>query len=163
MKYIFCSLFLFLAATVKSSGQIPAQTLPGFEFSRLDKSFFTNKDLPKDKMLFFVFFDPDCEHCQHAVKNIDQQYKSFNNTAVYLLSSEDHDKINNFIATYGRHLKAQKNVVVLQDNLNQFIAKFKPYKYPAMFLYSSEKKLLDYEDNEETVFRVVNIINKKLK
>jgi peroxiredoxin len=140
--------------------QIPAQTLPDFEFYRLDKSPFTNKDLPQRKRTFFVFFDSDCEHCQRAVKKIDQQYKSFKNTLTCLVSLDDHDKINRFINTYAPHLKDQANVVLLQDIRNQFIVRFKPYKYPSMFLYSADKKLVDYEDNEETVFRMVNALAK---
>ena len=164
MKYSSLALVLvMLVAGNIQAQQIPAQTLPDFEFSRLDKTAFTNKDLPNGKILFFVFFDSDCEHCQRAVKHIDEQYKSFQKTAVYLISVDDHDKINRFMNTYAPHLKAQKNVVLLRDNLNQFIAKFKPYKYPAMFLYSTDKKLVDYEDNEETVFRFVNAINKTVK
>jgi peroxiredoxin len=143
--------------------QIPAQTLPDFTFYRLDKSPFTNRDLPQGKMSFFIFFDSDCDHCQRAVRNIDQQYKSFQNTVTCLISVDDHDKINRFVNTYAQHLKNQKNVVLLQDSLNQFIARFKPYKYPSMFLYSADKKLIDYEDNEETVFRIVNTINKKAR
>ena len=68
-----------------------------------------------------------------------------------------------FMATYAPQLKMQKNVNLLQDRNNQFIAKFKPRRYPAMFLYSAEKKLLDYEDNEESVFRIVNLVKKENK
>jgi peroxiredoxin len=147
----------------KAFGQIPAQTVPDFEFFRIDNSMFANQDLPKGKMLFFVFFDSDCEHCQRAVKNIDQQYKIFKESAVYLISLDDRDKINHFMANYGRRLKSQKNVILLQDKLNQFIARFKPYKYPSMFLYGADKKLIDYEDNEGTVFRFEHAIKRTMK
>ena len=73
------------------------------------------------------------------------------------------DKMDHFMNTYGSKLKREKNVTVLQDKLQQFIAKFKPVRYPSMFLYSSEKKLIDYEDNPESVFRLVNAINKNVK
>ena len=153
VRYKLFLLMLFSLSAGKIVSQLPAQILPDFEFSRLNKSPFTNNDLPKEKMLFFVFFDSDCDHCQHAVKNIDQQYASFKKAAVYLISTDDKDKINRFINTYGQHLKNQTNVVLLRDNLNQFVAKFKPLKYPSMFLYSANKKLVQYEDNEESVFR----------
>ena len=65
--------------------------------------------------------------------------------------------------TYGSKLKGQKNVTILQDKLQQFITKFNPVRYPSMFIYSPEKKLLDYEDNPELVFRLVNTINKNVK
>jgi peroxiredoxin len=161
MKHIFYLLLLLLSVEGKVSGQIPAQTLPDFEFYRLDKSPFTNKDLPNGKMLFIVFFDSDCEHCQRAIKSINQQYLSFKETEIYLISLDDPDKINRFMAVYGSQLKNLKNVVLLQDKHNQFIARFKPHKYPSMFLYSKDKKLINYEDNENTLFRFVNAINKR--
>lgn len=161
VKYKWFLLILFSLSAGKIVSQLPAQILPDFEFSRLNKSPFTNNDLPKEKMLFFVFFDSDCEHCQRAIKNIDQQYGSFKKAAVYLISTDDHNKINRFISAYGEHLKNQKNVVLLRDNLNQFIAKFKPLKYPSMFLYSTQKKLVGYEDNEESVFRFFKPISGK--
>jgi len=163
MKYIVCTVLFIIMSVENISAQIPAQTLPDFEFSRLDKSPFTNKDLAHGEILFFVFFDSECDHCQRAVKNIDEQYKSFKKTAVYFISLDDPDKINRFMATYATQMKAQKNVVLLQDKLNQFIAKFKPRRYPSLFLYSTDKILMDYEDNEESVFRIVNAINKTTK
>lgn len=160
MKYIVCTAFFIVMIIENISAQIPAQILPDFEFSRLDKSSFTNKDLVQGKILFFVFFDSDCDHCQRAVKNIDVQYKLFKKIAIYFISLDGPDKINRFMATHAAHLKDQKNVLVLQDKLNQFITKFKPRRYPSMFLYSANKKLMEYEDNEESVFRIVNAINK---
>jgi peroxiredoxin len=160
MRNVFNALVLFFVIPLSVSGQTPAQTVPDFEFFRFDKRPFTNMDLPKSKMLFFVFFDSDCEHCQHAIKYIDKEYKSFKKAAIFLISFDDHEKTNRFIASYGPHIKAQSNVVLLQDKHNQFITKFTPRKYPSMFLFSPEKKLIDYEDNEEAMFRFVNAINK---
>lgn len=163
MKYSFFTLILFTLITGNIFSQTPAQIIPEFEFSRLDNSPFANKDLPRGKMLFFVFFDSDCKDCQRAIKNIDTQYLSFKKTEIYLISLDDNNKIKRFVNTYAPHLQSQKNVLLLRDSRKLFVSKFKPYKYPSMFLYSTEKKLIDYEDNEETVFRFVNSINKAIK
>lgn len=152
---------LGILITVQVYAQIPAQTMPDFTFHRLDGGAFSNRELPSGKKTFFVFFDPDCNHCQRAVKNIDQQYRGFQNTLVCLVSAEDRDKMSHFMNTYAPHLKGQKQVLLLQDERSRFITLFKPYKYPAMFLYAPDRRLLDYEDNEETVFRIIHTIQNK--
>ena len=163
MRNMFNTFVLLFVIPLSVSGQTPAQTVPDFEFFRFDKRPFTNMDLPKSKMLFFVFFDSDCDHCQHAIKSIGEQYQSFKKASIFLISMDGLDKIDHFINTYGNKLNGKKNVTILQDRLQQFIAKFNPVRYPSMFLYSSEKKIIDYEDNPESVFRLVNAINKNVK
>lgn len=132
----------------------PAKTIPEFRFSMHDHRDFANADLPKGRLLLFVFFDPDCEHCQHAVRTMDKDCGSFARCAVYFVSMAGQDKIDRFAASYAPRLRALKNVVFLQDAGSQFIVRFKPIRYPSLYLYSSDKSLLDYEDNEETLFRI---------
>ena len=60
---------------------------------------------------------------------------------------------------YGNNLKDKKNVTVLQDPQYEFMRKFRPRKFPALFLYSTDKKLLLYEDNEQNMFRFLQQIN----
>jgi hypothetical protein len=128
--------------------------LPVFHFTTMDHRVFANADLPKNRLVLFVFFDPECEHCQHTLRTMDQRYKAYQNAAVYLVSMASHDKINLFAATYAPHLTAQKNVLLLQDETGEFIMKFKPARYPSLYLYSTDKSLLDYEDNESCLFRI---------
>ena len=160
MKSIFSIFFFFLIA-IKISAQIPAQTVPDFQFYLFNKTAFTTKDLSKNKILFFIFFDAECEHCRHAVSYIGEHYTAFKNTAVYLITMDSQEKANQFLIRYGIKLKDKKNVTILQDKDSQFINKFKPRKYPSMFLYSKEKTLIDYQDDEAFIFRFVNAVNKK--
>lgn len=163
MKLAFKMLIIFSLTISTASAQPPALTIPDFNFFRLDKSVFTNKNLEPDKMLFFLFFDSDCEHCRHAMMNLNQHYQEYKKAVIYLISLDDKEKINQFINKYGPNLNGKKNVTLLQDLKNEFIDKFKPRKYPSMFLYSAEKKLIDYEDNEESMFRFSKHINAPAK
>jgi peroxiredoxin len=167
MKFAFTLLVLWIFISLNVLAQLPAQppaqTIPGFEFFRFNNSPFTNKDLPKNKMVFFFFFDSDCDHCQNAVKKIGNEYPSLTKISIFLVSTDDQDKMNHFMKSYGSKLIGQKNVTILQDKLQQFYSKFNPRRYPSMFLYSSDGKLIDYEDNPESVFRLVNTINKTAK
>ena len=140
--------------------QKPAQTLPEFQFFRLDQRAYTNKDLPADKPLFFVFFDPGCEHCQRTMKWIGQHSSAFSKTYMCLVSLDNPAGINRFMDAYGPQIRSQQNVVLLQDKLYQFIPRFKPRKYPSLFLYSAKKKLLDYQDDDESVTQLINTIKK---
>lgn len=153
MKYLL--LFVSLNACLSSTifAQTPAQTVPVFHFIKLDQSSFINANLAQNKMLFFFFFDPDCDHCQRAATNINKQAEGYKNAAVYLISMADKEKMNAFINQYLPAFQKKQNVSVLQDRNNEFITRFQPLRYPAMFLYNQNKKLLDYEDNPESVFR----------
>lgn len=167
MKHKINILAVFLLFSIKLiaqySGKPPAQTIPQFEFFRMNNKPFTDKDLPKGKIIFFMFIDPDCDHCQNAMTSIGEKFASFKKTDMYIISVSDPDKINQFMTTYGSKVKGQKNVTLLQDKLQQFIVKFNPVRYPSMLLYSQKSQLLDYEDNPESIFRLVNTINKNAK
>jgi len=153
----------FLLITSLLIAQTPAQTIPDFSFSKFDKTSFTNKNLATGKSLFFFFFDCDCDHCQHAMANLNEHYKDYKKAAIYLISLDDEQKIQAFMTKYAPVVNGQKNVTMLQDTRNEFIATFKPIRYPSMFLYSADKKLLDYEDNAESMFRFIKQINAPAK
>lgn len=157
MKACFSFLFLILFGSV-SSAQTPAQTVPDFTFFQRDNKPFTRKDLAEGKRLFFIFFDASCEHCQRAVAYISKHFDGFKNTSLYMITLDDAATTDRFLATYGTGLKEKKNAVLLRDKNNEFIAKFGPRKYPSMFLYSKEKGLLLYDDNDEALPKFLTLL-----
>lgn len=149
MKSANTILVFILFAVINTSAQNPAQTIPSFSFKKLDKKEFTNKDIQAGKLIFFVFFDTHCDHCERAIQYISQHYNEFKMAAVYLITLDSAEKVKPFMKKFGDSLKDKKNVLILQDTRNEFIRKFGPRKYPSLFLYSVKKKLIMYDDNEQ--------------
>lgn len=162
MKFI-VSAVLSLCLCINIFAQKAAEKIPAFTFFRQDQTAFTNKDLATNKLLYFVFFDADCEHCQHAVTDINKYSNNFENAYVYLLTLDKNEKIATFMNKYGNQLKGKSNVTILQDTLQEFIVKFKPQKYPAMFLYSPQRELIMYSDDEKQVPKFVKRIQEESK
>ena len=126
-------LALPLLACINLGAQPPAQAIPDFNFMELNNSLFTNRNLQPGKMSLFIFFDPDCEHCQHAIMTINKQYPEYKKIMIYLVSVANPRQIIFFMDTYGRQLAGKKNVKVLRDTQNQFISRFRPVNIPPFF------------------------------
>lgn len=160
MKYLIGIVCLFLGVTEKGIAQIPAATIPVFQFYRLNKTTFINKDIVQGTKRFFVFFDSDCDYCKHAIAEISKHYKDFEKTTLYVLSLDNPQKMNLFLSKHGPNLIGKSNVILLQDINDEFIRKFGPRKYPSMFLYTSKNKLLMYDDNEQNLPAFLKLIKK---
>jgi peroxiredoxin len=134
--------------SLETSAQRQAETIPKFTFYKLDKTPFTNSNLIAGKKKLFVFFDITCEHCQQVITSLNKRIDQCNNVSVYLVTLNNKIEINNFLNQYGKKLTITKNVTILQDSKNQFITIFGPLKYPSVFLYSEEQKLILYSDED---------------
>jgi peroxiredoxin len=142
---------LFLALSLQATGQgTPALSMPDFSFLAANGKTLTQKELPQDKPTLIVFVDVDCEHCQKAVRHMNDSVVLFSRLPLYMVSLAPEPQLRAFARKYGPRLKAQW----LRDPDARNMVRFRPVRYPAMFLYSPEKRLLDYEDNVEAIFRI---------
>lgn len=151
--------FMFTAMSFENSAQIPAETIPNFTFFDLNHTPFTNRNLTIGKDILFVFFDVTCDHCQQTIKSLNTRISECKKLSIYLITLDDKASIANFLNQYGKNLIDKKNVTILQDLKNQFITQFGPRKYPSVFLYSSGKKLLLYDDEDKNLDKFFKIIN----
>jgi peroxiredoxin len=156
MKKTFQIFLLLLISAVKLSAQNPAKHIPEFTFYKLDNTVFRSSDIQSGKPIFFVFFDSGCEHCQHAMHEIDLHFNKFKNSSVYLVTLDGVQTINNFMVLYAPRLSRRRNVIILRDLKNEFISKFNPRKYPSMLLYSPKGSLIAYEDDDKNISGIYN-------
>lgn len=138
----------------------PAKQLPDFQFTTLNGREFTRASLHPDRLSFFLFFDSDCEHCQRAADHLRDQLNGFTGVSIYLVSLDPPEKISAFLNAHLPGVTKNPDAIVLRDIHDQFRWRFHPYHYPGMFLYSPKGQLLDYEDNDESVFRITGSIRR---
>ncbi|MEY4628399.1 MAG: hypothetical protein RLZZ595_725 [Bacteroidota bacterium] len=128
------------------------RTLPDFRFSRMDNGAeVTKKNVVPGKKTLFVFFDTECSHCRMAITEYNAQNKQLNDINIFLITRDAKNVVDAFLKQYGDKLIAKKNLTVLADTQNQFIGKFLPKKYPAMFLFGANSQLILYSDEEKAI------------
>jgi len=162
------SLIVFMLVSsllTTSSAQKPAELVPNFIFYKFDNTPFTNKNLATGKETLFVFFDVTCDHCRQTIETLSSRIDECKQIAVYLITLDDKAAVGNFLKQYGKNLVNKRNVVILRDKKDQFITLFGPRKYPSIFLFSSQKKLLLYDDQDlklEKFFKIINTSNHEI-
>lgn len=145
-KVIF-TVSLLVLLFLNAHAQNAAETVPDFTVFRQDKTPFTQNNLSSDKLLFFIFFDVTCEHCLHAIQQLNKEYSSLQKINIHLITLDTPDQANAFLKKNGKNLLGKSNVMLFFDLKNEFIVKFKPRKYPSIFLYTPQRKLIMYDDN----------------
>jgi thiol-disulfide isomerase/thioredoxin len=155
--------FIALSLLLPCTSNAQAKVLPEFQFTRMDNgAAFTKANIAKGKKSLIVFFDTECVHCRNAMVayNKDQAKLKEELVAIYLVSREKKEQALYFVRTYAPELAKKKNLTFLSDTKNEFISRFQPYKFPSMFLYGKDQKLIKYSDEEKDIPSFVSAIGK---
>lgn len=158
-KVLFAISFIIVFwITQPSYAQMPAKTIPKFEFYKLNGQPFSQQQLTKGSKILFLFFDATCPHCQYEVQQFSLHYKDFKNIAFYFVSMDPKQQIEKFMDTYGKEFTGKQNVTILMDKNQEFISKFMPSQYPALYIYNSKHQLLKFWDTPVNVNQVLGVV-----
>jgi thiol-disulfide isomerase/thioredoxin len=140
---LICTLFLLLTCGFSAMAQKAGSVLPEFKFVKMDGTAFTKSQIKPQEKSILIYFDPTCEHCQKEAEEIGKRYLDFKNVSFYLVSTAPKAEINMFMQTYGKKINGKKNVMTFLDPNHEFMIKFAPTQYPAIYVYS-QGKLVKY-------------------
>lgn len=158
MKQIFFSFLLSAFSLTAFSQALPAgSVIPKATFYKADGKSFNTDQIVKGKKSLIMFFDATCSHCQTVATELSKSTKELSGASLYLVSQDVFRSINYFMDTYAKPLKAMKNVTTLQDKDYVFIPLFHPKKYPALYLYGADRKLIIFTSNEKDVPKVLKL------
>lgn len=62
------------------------QNIPSFHILNKDSVYLTNANLKKDKAVMFVYFGPDCSHCQRLMMELKPDIKDFKNIQIVMVT-----------------------------------------------------------------------------
>lgn len=156
MRFFWCIILSIFLGIGIINAQEPVRTIPSFKFFQLSGKSLTDKDIPFGKLSIFNFFDITCSHCQETMKLLAKEHPNLSHVNLYLVTMDRKDALLKFMKTFAPNLLSKKNVIILQDLNQEFIGKFYPRKYPSVFLFDKNKKLIIYQDEESKIIHLLN-------
>jgi len=133
------------------------KSIPKFSFFNvLNKDTFTNDSIKEGKPCLIVYFNPDCEFCQHEAKQLSANILKFQDDQILMISYVEIDKILKFRQEY--HLQ-DKNIVFLKDTNDQFIDDFGDASIPSIFIYNKNRQLTHHFIGETKTGALLKYLN----
>lgn len=160
----FIVLLITIALSFQScSAQVPSaipKSVPEFTFYRIKGNQAVSRtSLALKGNIVFVFFDPGCSHCRTDISAMGDNFDKFKNANFYLVSQQDPVLVNEFMNTYGKKMQNKPNVQVLLDRNYEFLQKFNPSQYPAMYVYGQDRKLKSFHDGARPIAQIIKEVN----
>lgn len=114
------------------------------------------KALPTSGRAVFIFYDPGCGHCQELGDGLAKNIDKLQHVAFFFISMNDKEYVDAYINMFAKGLKSKKNVSFWKDDGVEFIEKFNPENYPALYIYDVKtKKLVKSFQGESKMSKVM--------
>lgn len=116
------------------------KTIPEFEFLTLNNSIYTHKNLSQNTAAIFIYFNSECDFCQHEAQSISDSLDEFKDVQLLFISTEPIETIKKFSEQYNLH--NQQNITFLYDNNSYFSSRFDATTIPYILIYDKNQKLI---------------------
>ena len=139
MKKVFIS--VFVVCTISCSLKRNEKTsFPLFNLLLVDSStIFNTNNISTGKPIVFMYFSPDCEHCEESTKSLLLNMNSLRQVQFYLVTTDPFDRLKAF---YERNkLIKYPNIVLGRDFKSFFPLHFKTDVVPLLVIYDKRKQL----------------------
>jgi thioredoxin-related protein len=102
---------------------------------------FTDKELKKEKPLFFILFSPDCDHCQKETEELINMIDSFKNIQIVMATTLSFEKMKWFYNQY--QLNRFANITVGHDIDRILPTYYRISSMPFLAFYNKKGKLIE--------------------
>lgn len=115
--------------------------MPIFSYFDLQGNVFTKDNLPKNTPVLFVYFNSECNFCNHEAEIIQQNLEKLRDIQIVFISFEETDKIQKFAQKYS--LLQHDNINFIADSKATFATTFDVKSLPCLVLYDKESNLIE--------------------
>src|SRR5215475_7664354 len=78
-------------------------SLPPFKMYRSNNSIFSATELPKNKPVIVIYFDPDCDHCQKLMKDVFKKINNLKKAEIVMVTFKPVEEVAAFEKKYKTH------------------------------------------------------------
>ncbi|MHB8206332.1 TlpA family protein disulfide reductase [Mucilaginibacter sp.] len=138
------------------------QNIPTFHILSKDSVYITNADLKKGKAVMFVYFSPDCSHCQHLMYELKPDIKAFKNIQIVLVTFTQINMLKMLKEFHKDYLfAAQPNVLMGTEFPDYRIQRyFSVATTPYIAVYGRNGKLVEAFDKSPKVPELIAAVKK---
>jgi len=142
LSLYFVVILLFACRYSNSKRFSAISKLPDFEIvSMLDTLGHVWPDkLPAACPIIFMYFDPECDHCQEETKQIVKHAADLAGTKIFMIAHTSYSSLVKFYQEFG--LRKMQNLVVGNDTDMSFYRCFVPSAVPFIAIYNKKKELV---------------------
>ncbi|HMK03915.1 MAG TPA: thioredoxin fold domain-containing protein [Ferruginibacter sp.] len=101
-----------------------------------DSTVFTKDDLKKKKPTIIFIFSPDCEHCQHATKELTANTALFKKAQIVMSSPVEFSYLKKFYEEY--KIADHANIIMGRDPTYYFGTFYHVRGFPRIFVYDKK-------------------------
>ncbi|WP_445713336.1 peroxiredoxin family protein [Flavobacterium sp.] len=115
--------------------------MPAFSYLTLENKIFTNENLEEGKPTLFIYFNSECDFCNHEAEMVQQNIEQLKDIQVVFISYEPVEKIKQFATKF--NLLHHANISFLSDSKITFAATFDVKSMPCLVLYDKNNILIE--------------------
>ncbi|CAN5234188.1 hypothetical protein BH09BAC2_BH09BAC2_11510 [soil metagenome] len=133
------SLCVFSQADSILAPYLQFPTVPQFSIYNVkDSSIINRNQLKKRKPVVFIFFSPDCEHCQKETADITANLKKFKGALIVMVTWLPYTEMTAFYKTY--NIRDYPQIMMGRDARFYLPSYFKVSMLPAIYIYDKNWK-----------------------
>lgn len=131
--------------------------VPPFLITKVpDSTKFTKDDLSKRKATIIIIFSPDCDHCQHEIKELTEHIELFKKVQIILASPLEYAHLKKFYEDY--KIAGYPSIIMGRDPSYFFGTFYRVRTFPSIFVYDKKGKFINSFEGPVPVEKIADIL-----